>query len=193
MTTKKFIEEMNKEELTQVFNANEKLQEQVREDMTESEMYWIGDRLNYVREYLSDWSVGPDQRNYIKVNPNCINEFLHGLTNMDNEVPAFSDKKAAEVIGNLQAAYDLYYYTDCNDHEHEELEEKAERAAQEAANELAKQFERDLDGVYDSENQLSYFLDFYADARMDEAETYYIIEEEGTFKLYKDVSYTQTF
>jgi hypothetical protein len=195
MTTKKFIEEMNNEELTQVFNANQKLQEQVLEDMIDSEMYWIGEKLDYVRDSLSDWSIGTGQRNYIKVNHNYLKEFLEGLIEMDKSVPAFSEKKAEEVIGKFEQAHNLYYYADVDDYNYEELEDKAERAAQEAANELAEQFDRDLDHIYADENQLIYFLEFYADARMAdvEAETYYIIEEEGTFKLYQDVSYTKSF
>jgi hypothetical protein len=193
MTTKKYIEEMSKEELTNVFNANSKLQNDVLEDMIDSEMHWIGEKLDYIRDSLSDWSIGTGQRNYIKVNTDRLTDFLHGLSEMDKGVPAFNDEKAAEVIGNLEAAYNAYYYADAYAHNYEELEEAADRAAQKAADELARQFDRDLSYLYDTENQLDYFLEFYADARMDDEETYYVIVEEGTFKLYEDVSYTKSY
>ncbi|QIW88608.1 hypothetical protein P59_239 [Bacillus phage P59] len=189
MTTKKFVEEMSQEELVKVFNANEKLQNEVLEDMIDSEMHWIGEKLDYVRDSLSDWSVGTCQRSYITVKK--MNSFLQGLIEMDKSVPAFNDEKAAEVIGNLQKAFDAYYYAEVE--EEDDLEELAEKAAQEAADELAAQFDRDLNYLYSHDAQLSYFLEFYADARMDDPETYYIIEEEETYKLYQDVSYTKSY
>lgn len=195
MTDRKYIEELTVEELTQVFNNNEKLQNQVLEDMIESEMHWISEKMDYIRKSLSDWSIGTGQRNYIIVKTRSMNEFLEGLKQMGREVPAFSDTKAAEIIGKLEKAAEAYYNADIDidEDEYDLLEEGAEDALKEAADELADQFTRDLNGLYDHDTQLDYFLDFYSNARMEEEETYYIHSDSETYKLYQDVSYTKSY
>lgn len=197
MTNKKFIEEMTKEERTEVFNKNTGLQHKVLDDMQDSEMDWIGEKLDYIREHLSDWSVGTGARPYIYASTmngtRTMSGILEGLKKMDAEVPAFGDDKAAEVIGNLEKAIDEYFDAESDRDDYDDLEEAAEKAVQTALDELAAQFEKDLNYCYDSDTQLSYFLEFYADARMDDEETFYIIPEEGTYKLYEDVAYTKTF
>lgn len=194
MTSRKFIEDMNREELAQVFAENSELQNEVLDDMIESEMDFIGEKLDYVRAYLRDYSVGTGARPYILVRDgvDAMRGFLQGMKDMDGGVPAFNDTKAQEVIASMQKALDDYFTTDCRHEDYEELEEIAMEAIQDGADALAEEFRSNLDYLFGYDEQLDYFFDFYVDARMFQEETYYVIVEEGTSELYKDVNYTKS-
>src|SRR5437764_5217530 len=99
------IKEMNNEQLTEVFNANNKLEEKVLDDMIESEMFWIGEQLDYIRSAMKDWSIGPDNRSYITVRDS--EAFIEGVIVMDESVPLFSDKNKV-IIYDTKAKFDEY-------------------------------------------------------------------------------------
>jgi hypothetical protein len=86
--TKLFVENMSKEQLKEVFEANQELQNKVYEDMVDSELHWVGEQLDYINSYLSDWSIGPNNRNYLKVSDS--DGFINGLIDMDNKVYHYS-------------------------------------------------------------------------------------------------------
>lgn len=187
--TKTYIEELTVGEQKVVFRANSTLQEQVLDDMIESEMHWITEKLDYVRDYLNNWSVGTGSRSFISVSDHI--DFYRGLVAMEQEVPAFTDDKHKEIVVPLGEAYEAYVNEDCDSDEFEELEEAFEKLAQEAADELAEQFDRDLDAQYDDATQELYFTEFYIDARMDRG-TFYI-KEGGDHTLYEHVNYEKSF
>lgn len=207
--TKLFIENMSKEQLTEVFEANQELQNKVYEDMVDSELLWVGDQLDYIRSYLSDWSIGPDNRNYINVSDS--DGFINGLIEMDNGIPLFSDKEKV-IIYDTKKLYDTFYNMeepyegDFEDEEgdfDEEAYDKAwedynnsEKALDEAVDKLADavvdKYTEIFDHMYNDDVQLDYFLDFYYDARM-EPETFYIETENDSFELFECVAYTKSY
>jgi hypothetical protein len=185
--TKKYLKDLSKEELTKVFHANSKLQGEIYDDMVESEMHWIGESLDYVREHLSDYSIGAYNRNYIRVKN--ADGFIARVEVMENEIPAFID----EDLPLLQKAYRVreeYREEEMYTDRYYELEEELEELAKAVADQLAYRFTQQLDGCYKEEYQIDYFLDFYLDARMDDTE-YYITDD--SYTLYTDVSYTKSF
>ena len=193
---KKFIEELSIEELVKVFKANEKLRRMVQEDMEETEMHWIEEKLDYVKISLNEWSIDSYGNNYIHVDTSSYNKmckFLEGLKSMSKEVPAFSEEKAEELISELENALEAYGEIPLDDSSYEKVEDKAIFVTKSVANALCNQFSSDLQYCQEYKNIEDYFIEFYADARLDEKGEYYIIEDDNDYKLYQNVSYTKTF
>lgn len=204
------IKEMNNEQLTEVLNANSKLEDRVLEDMLESEMFWIGEQLDYIRSSMKDWSIGPDSRSYIKVGDS--EAFIEGLVEMDESVPLFSDKDKV-IIYTTKEKFEHYqlmtepYEGDYEDEEGEldeeaynkaweqwdNAEEEIEELVQELADEVVHQMVKRLDYCYSSESRLDYFLEFYAQERLDE--NYYIdtTNTANPYELFQDVAYTKSY
>lgn len=182
---KRYVEELSKEELVKVFKANARLQEAVYEDMVDSEMFWISEQLNYIKDSLHNWSIGVYNRNYISVKD--IDGFIDGLIEMDKEVPLFEDTKQ---IFEVERMKNELYNKNCYDEDYEEAEKELKDAIEDLAQEVVKQFEKRLAGCLDRNNQLEYFLDFYYDARMESGSMYI---KDNSYELYEDVSYTKSY
>lgn len=202
------ITEMNNEQLTEVFNANRKLQEKVLEDMIDSEMMWIGEELAYLKSSLKDWSIGTCQYNYIKVGDS--QEFIAKLKDLQQDYGLFSDSEK-HIITDTEALADKYFnmegpyegdFEDYEDYEEalevyeqemDELEEQFEEAVEALAEAVADKYTERLDYFYASEAQLNYFLEFYANERLDD--NYYIdtTNTANPYELFQDVAYTKSF
>ena len=73
---KKF-KDLSTEEFKSIVCGSKKLREKLYNRIVDSEMSFMGDRLDCIRDSLSDWSVGVCQRNYIKVRNN--RDFVDGV------------------------------------------------------------------------------------------------------------------
>lgn len=209
----KRISELTNEELKEVFAANSKLQENVLDDMIESEMYWVSEELDYLKPSLNDWSIGACQHNYIKVGDSS--EFIDNLLALQEDYGFFSDSKK-HIITDTEALRDKFFNMegpsedDFEDEEGEldeeafdravedyealevEVEDRYEEAVKELAEAVAHKYTERFDYFYTSEAQESYFLEFYAQERMDD--TYYIdTEADEPFELVEEVSYKKSY
>jgi hypothetical protein len=186
---KKFISELTTEELKQVFKANHKLQGDVYEDMIDSEMHWIGEQLDYIRDSLRDWSIGAYGHNFIKIKD--TDKFIAGLIKMDNGIPLFSDKDAKQIY-EVEKLRDSFYNKDSDDEDYEEVEEELEEAVKELAEAVVDKFTQRLYDCSNSDYQLDYFIEFYCDSRL-EQDLVYIDDETDSFELFEDIGYTKSY
>ena len=184
---KRYVEKLSKKELVKVFDANAKLQEAVYKDMLESEMFWIGEQLDYIKDSLQNWSIGVYNHNYISVKD--IDGFIDGLIDMDKSIPLFSNEGAKQIY-EVERMRNEFYNKNCYDEDYEEAEEELEQAVKDLAEEVVKQFEERLSGCSDRNNLLEYFIDFYYDARMESGSMYI---QDDSYVLYEDVSYTKSY
>ena len=182
---KRYVEELSKEELVKVFKANARLQKAVYADMVDSELFWIGEQLDYIKDSLQDWSIGVYNHNYISVKD--IDGFIDGLIEMNKEVPLFEDTKQ---IFEVDRMINEFYIKDCYDEDYEEAEKELEKAIKDLTEKVVRHFEERLDWCLDRDNQLEYFLDFYYDARMESGAMYI---KDDSYELYEDVSYTKSY
>ena len=182
---KRYVEELSKEELVKVFKANARLQKAVYADMVDSELFWIGEQLDYIKDSLQDWSIGVYNHNYISVKH--IDGFIDGLIEMNKEVPLFEDTKQ---IFEVDRMINEFYIKDCYDEDYEEAEKELEKAIKDLTEKVVRHFEERLDWCLDRDNQLEYFLDFYYDARMESGAMYI---KDDSYELYEDVSYTKSY
>lgn len=180
---KKLIEELTQDELKKVWDSNPKLREMVKEDAADGEMYWVGDRLNYVRPYLSDWSIGAFSHVYIYIDD--YEGFVEGAEKLSKAMGLLSSEEEDEkALNSMKQAQETYLEAG-TDGEYEELYEKFENVCDSIAQLLAKSLKNAVESCYDDDNALDYFLEFYVHNRMDSE---FYVEPENDYKLFKTVT-----
>ncbi|AGB62671.1 hypothetical protein [Bacillus phage phiAGATE] len=182
---KKLIEELTQDELKKVWENNPKLQEQVKEDFMDSEMHWVSERLDYLKPYLSDWSVGAHNPSYIDIGD--YEGFVEGAERLSREMGLLQDEEDKKAINEMNSTRDAYELADEETDAEvlEELEDIFHRACDGVADNIAQLMEHALDCCYVDSNALDYFLDFYAPVRMDDD---YYVEPKNEYKLFKTVT-----
>jgi hypothetical protein len=190
MENQKFVSEMNNEELTKVFNNNEKLQHDVLEDMIESEMHWVTEQLDCFKDGLSDWSIGANNRNYITVKKEEIQTFIDGVIKVQKDFCLLEDKEN-EFIDNIEKKIDTLNNLDMYSNEFDTLEEEIEEDVKTLAEKITDHYTRIFDNLYENKYQLEYFTEFYAESRLEE--NAYINLDENSYTLYEDISYTKKY
>ena len=185
---KRIINELNKDELTKVFEVNQKLHHDVMDDMQESEMFWVEEQMNILNPTLQDWRIGVNQNNYIIIKELEEDNFIMNFKDMQQTFKVFPDSDENEI----QEAVELvnkYQDTDPYTEEFNELEDEIIIMAQELAYKLCQKYKKILDNYCTiHSNILLHFLEFYADVRMDS--NFYINND---FILYENVSYTKSY
>lgn len=178
----KSIRELNKEELTKVFNSNEKLKNEIMDDMLDSEMLFIGDWFNGMRGYLSSYEYGLYCRGeHITVRNDNEEKFILYLESVDDDYCIFKpeDKenilKAKRFIGimNKCNSYSDRYY---------KFQEKLDSLINDITYSILEFINNNLESCCEEKNQLEYFLDFYYEERMDDS---YFIDKD--FILYETI------
>ena len=185
---KKEIRNLTNEELKKVFNANAKLQQEVMEDIEESEMFWISEYLNCFKDSLSNWSIGFYNGNFITVQPDKEIEFLNGVLKAQKDF-CFLKDEFTEITKNLINKYyqlDESQYEEDKQSEFDVLQIEIEEEFENIQSEVLNQFNIHTD--FNSEDAQNYFIEFYVDARLDE--NCYIDEN---FILYEDISYSKCY
>lgn len=183
--TKKYLKDLTNDELTKVFHANEKLRSDIYEDMVETEMHYIGEQLDYLRDGLADWSIGAYNRNYISISD--ADKFIEALDDVEKAIPILIDEDAPRLKYALELR-EKYRNADMYSDEYDELEEELDEVAEGLAGLVARRFTQVLDGCGKEEYQVDYFIEFYSDSRLDGNECYikgdsYILYED-TVKTY---------
>ena len=183
----KHISELSIEELKKVFDKNEKLRYDVKNDMVKNEMFWIEEQMDYLRDSLSSWSIGQCNRNqHITVkNPS---DFIYNLAELQKSVPVLP----IEYDDYIKEAIDLvekYRSVDMYSNEYDELEERIEKIANELADAVKNQYTKILDDYcLDDKYAKEHFIEFYVDNRMDD--TFYINDD---YELFESVSYVKSY
>lgn len=156
---------------------NNELGGMVYDDMTETEMDFISEQLQYIKPALKNWSIGPANYNYIIVNDALM--FFDGLEKLQECYCTLPDNITPE-LEKVLAARERFRYMDMSYSNYYRLSEWLDLKAQYFADCIAKYFTQCLDFSHD--DMISYFLEFYADERMDRS--FYI--ENG--KLYQTIT-----
>ena len=163
----KYIHELTDNEKRELIENNNELQNMVYDDMIENEMYFISEQLDHIRAGLRDYSIGVYNRNIIIVSDAI--EFLHGLQKLQDCYCTLPDDMQPEIERVLEAR-DRFLYNDMSDDNYYKLSDWLYKKAQYFADCITDYFSSCLDPSRD--DMISYFIEFYADERMDES--YYI-------------------
>ena len=163
----KYIHELTDNEKRTLIEENSALQNMVYDDMIEGEMHFITEQLHYIAPGLRDYSIGSYNYNYITVG-NSV-KFLDGLETLQKNYCTLPDDMNDEIKRVLEAR-DRYLYNDMSYDNYYMLGDWLDQKAQYFADCITNYFSSCLDPTHD--DMIEYFIDFYADERMDE--TYYI-------------------
>lgn len=163
----KYIHELTENEKRELIENNGALQNMVYDDMIENEMYFISEQLDHIRAGLRDYSIGAYNNNIIIVSDAL--KFLDGLETLQENYCTLPDAMQLE-INRVLAARDRFYTMSYNNKNYDALDAWIDKKAQYFADCITDYFSRCLEPSRD--DMISYFIEFYADERMDE--TYYI-------------------
>lgn len=184
----KKISELSREELQQVYDNNSKLQYEVFDRYQDDQMFWISEMLEYLKPALSDWSIGFNQHNYIKVKD--FERLLSGIEDLQKDMCFFPDKNA-HIVTDVKKAMQEYDKKQNDDIERDmsewdKIESDYEEKQTDFINEIVSQFDRCVS--YSLSDIEDYFHEFYVDQLNDES--FYIDDD---FILYENVAYEKSY
>lgn len=160
----KYIHELIDEQKRALIENNSALANMVYDDMIENEMYFITEQLDYIRAGLRDYSVGPYNRNIIIVSDAL--KFLDGLEKLQQYYCTLPDSMTTE-INTVLAARDRFRSIDMSYNNLYNLSVWLDQKAQYFADCITDYFSSCLEPSRD--DMISYFIEFYADERMDDS------------------------
>lgn len=163
----KYIHELTENEKRELIENNETLQNMVYDDMIENEMYFISEQLNYITPGLRDYSIGSYNYNYLTVG-NSV-KFLDGLETLRKNYCTLPDDMRDEIKRVLDAR-DRFYLMSYNNKNYDRLNAWIGEKAQYFADCITDYFSKCLEPSRD--DIISYFIEFYADERMNESFLY---------------------
>ncbi len=163
----KYIHELTDNEKRELIENNNELQNMVYDDMIENEMFFISEQLNCIAPGLRNYSIGAYNRNIIIVSDAL--KFLDGLETLQKNYCTLPDDMHDEIKRVLEAR-DRFYLMSYNNKNYDAFDAWIDKKAQYFADCITDYFSSCLDPTRD--DMINYFIEFYADERMDES--YYI-------------------
>ena len=163
----KYIHQLTDNEKRELIENNNTLSNMVYDDMIENEMFFISEQLEHIKNGLKNWSIGAYNRNIIIVSDAL--KFLDGLETLQKNYCTLPDDMQPE-IDRVLLARDRYLYNDMSYDNYYMLSDWLDQKAQYFADCITDYFSSCLDPSRD--DMINYFIDFYADERIDES--YYL-------------------
>ena len=182
----KNFKDLNIEELKLVFENNSKLQDKVFDDMCDNAAFWCDEYLECWKRGSIDYCIGWDRGTYFKAKDR--GGFLEGLKKAQKIYGFLADEwneKINYVEHLINRLNNLVYWDEVNE---ERLNNRIDELIEELENACYKCFMDEYEYCFDSKNQLDYFLNFYADERMDN--NFYVDEE---YTLFEHVEYEKRY
>jgi hypothetical protein len=158
----KYIHELTEAEKRALIENNGALANMVYNDMIENETDFISEQLDYIRAGLRDYSIGAYNRNIIIVSDAL--KFLDGLDQLQKNYCTLPDDMQPEIDRVLEAR-DRYLYNDMSYNNYYMLSDWLDKKAQYFADCITDYFSSCLEPT--RADMIEYFIDFYADERMD--------------------------
>ena len=173
----KYINELTETEKRELIKNNSALQNMVYNDMNDNECDFISEQFEYLLKGCRDYHIAPYTHNYIIVSDAL--KFLDGLETLQKNYCTLPDDMHNEIKRVLEAR-DRFRVMDMNYNNLYNLSCWLDKKAQYFADCITDYFSACLEPSRD--DMISYFIEFYADERMDES--YYI--ENG--ELYQTIT-----
>lgn len=183
----KNVKDLNTEELKLVFENNSKLQEKVFDDMFDNANFWNGEYLDCWNRKGIEYYIGWDRGTYFKSKDNEL--FIDGLKEVQRIYCFLADKynKKIEYVEKLLNKLNYLYYNSSEEN-YNRLEMRIDELIEELETACYDRFMSEYEYCFDSKNQLDYFLNFYADERMNN--DFYVDEE---YILFEHVEYVKSY
>ena len=160
----KYINQLTDNEKRELIENNSALRNMVYDDMIENEMYFISEQLNYIAPGLRDYSIGAYNNNIMIVSDAL--KFLDGLEILQKNYCTLPDDMKPE-INRVLSARARFYLMSYNNKNYDMLDAWIDKKAQYFADCITDYFSSCLEPSRD--DMISYFIEFYADERMDDS------------------------
>ena len=183
---KKF-KDLNTEELKLVFENNSKLQEKIFNDMFDSAAFWCSEYLNCWKHGAIDYCIEWDRGTYFRSKDNAL--FIDGLKEVQRIYCFLADdwNKKIEYVENLLNKLDYLYYNSSEEN-YNRLETRINELIEELETACYDRFMLEYEYCFNSKNQLDYFLELYADERINN--NFYVNED---YTLFEHVEYVKSY
>ena len=144
---KTYLNKLTSEELKTLFKNNEHLQELANELYRNDVMFWIGEKLEVFKAALSDWKIGFDCYNYIKISDaslfiQCYKDCIN-IYSSDNQTIAAVNEANEYILNN---------------YEDDEFDEKIEEFAHKLEKRLIAYFNNCLIDNDDADELIGYLV-----------------------------------
>lgn len=182
----KYLNELNLEELKEVYDKNQKLQEMVFDNMFEDANYWTDEYLRCWERGAIGYCIGWDRGTYFEVKDR--DGFLNGLKKAQESYCFLADtwnEKITYVEHLISRLNDLVYWDELNE---ERLNNRIDELIEELEHACYKQFMSEYEHCFDSKAQVDYFINFFVDERTNE--NYYVNDD---LELFEHVEYERSF
>lgn len=167
----KKLSELTTEELKKVYENNQKIQNIIFDELAEDANFWVGEYLNNFKRGTINYSFSVDGYGDFLTVKN-IELFVEGLNSSEASfrwLPDYTEK--IERLEALVNRYNEVGYTLSIDNDNR-LRNKIDELTDVLRIELFNVIRSEYNSCYDTENAISYFIEFYVDERMDDS--YYI-------------------
>ena len=159
----KYINQLTDNEKRELIETNGALQIMVYDDMNDNECDFICEQMEYIIKGCRDYHIGPCTHNYIIVSDALA--FLDGLETLQKNYCTLPDDMNDEIKRVLDAR-DRFYLMSYNNKNYDMLDDWIDKKAQYFADCITDYFSSCLNPTRD--DMISYFIEFYADERMDD-------------------------
>lgn len=184
------LNDLSVKELEKVLEKNNKLKEQVFNDMFDNAHTWNMEYLDSWKNKGIDYAMGYDRGAYF----HCTDEelFLDGLKKAQHDYGFLADEYN-EVIEYAEKLMNRMENLDCDskhyDANYERLADRLTELINELEYECYKRFMSEYESCFDNDYKKDYFVDFYMNARMD-VEDFYIDDD---YVLYEHIEYEKSY
>lgn len=182
---KRYINEMNEEELKLVFNNNSKIRESVYNMMSADNDDYVAEIIDTLNEKEGLWHYTIDEysRSYIKVVKHY--QFYTNFENAMKYYPIFNYEESQELLSKLYYGMDLEEARDSvkqYSQLYQELDEKLDELSEELADRIVKELVRLLE--VNSDDMLDYFINTLENGYFDKL---YINSDSATYVAYEEI------
>lgn len=183
----KYLNELNLEELKEVYNKNQKLQEAVFDDMFSNVDFWNSEYLNCWERGAIRYCIGWDRGTYFEAKNR--DGFLKGLKKAQKIYGFLADtwNEKIEYAEKLLSKLDYLYYNSSVEN-YDRVEARIDELIEDLEHACYKRFMSEYEHCFNSESQLDYFLDFFVAERMNN--NYYVNDD---LELFEHVEFERKF
>ncbi|MDY0141645.1 MAG: hypothetical protein RBR97_07120 [Bacteroidales bacterium] len=169
---KTYLNDLTSEELKKLFTKNEHLQELANQLHQDNVMFWIGEEIGMFLSAMSDWTIGFDCYNYIKVK----DDFLF-IEQYKKYIEVYSsDDKTIELVNKANEYL-------ANNYKDDDYDEKIEEFAEKLKNDLIAYFNNCISYSNDEDELIEYL------ENSNILENYYIMDDDLSI-VYEEITKT---
>lgn len=149
---KRYLDELNREELIKVLDNNDRLRGKLAEYTNESASLFLDDQLHYLKDSISIYSICPYTYSYLDIKKPDV--FLDNMLTLESNMPVLSDKdtylltRAVDTLNKLETTDEQL-----TDTFHEQVHELRDKVLENMIKQLEYADSRDA--------LLDYFLEVY--------------------------------